>query len=208
MTRIEWTHDQKTVIGLRGHDMLISAAAGSGKTAVLTERIISRIFDSVRPVHVDEMLVMTYTESAAEEMKQRISRRLADIAGSEDRQESARAREELIRLPQAQISTIHGFCSSVIRTWFSVIDLEPDFRVCADEGEQTMLQTECLERMLEEEYADARAEFLEFIEAYGGTRDDRNIIDQIRDLHKDTLRIVPHIVPHVVTVGCEIRHFD
>ena len=184
MTRIEWTHDQKTVIGLRGHDMLISAAAGSGKTAVLTERIISRIFDSVRPVHVDEMLVMTYTESAAEEMKQRISRRLADIAGSEDRQESARAREELIRLPQAQISTIHGFCSSVIRTWFSVIDLEPDFRVCADEGEQTMLQTECLERMLEEEYADARVEFLEFIEAYGGTRDDRNIIDQIRDLHK------------------------
>ena len=184
MTRIKWTHDQKTVIGLRGHDMLISAAAGSGKTAVLTERIISRVFDPVRPVHVDEMLVMTYTESAAEEMKQRISSRLSDIAGSDDRDRAGRAREELIRLPQAQISTIHGFCSSVIRTWFTVIDLEPDFRVCADEGEQTMLQTECLEKLLDEEYADAQPEFLEFAEAYGRTRDDSSIIDQIRDLHK------------------------
>ena len=76
MSRIEWTQDQKAVIGLRGHDMLISAAAGSGKTAVLTERIISRLFEEKAPVHIDEMLVMTYTDSAAQEMRGRIQERL------------------------------------------------------------------------------------------------------------------------------------
>ena len=186
MSRIEWTQDQKAVIGLRGHDMLISAAAGSGKTAVLTERIISRLFEEKAPVHIDEMLVMTYTDSAAQEMRGRIQERLQQAADG-DSERARRAREELIRLPQAQISTIHGFCSSVIRTWFNVIDLEPDFRVCADDGERTMLQTECLEKLMEEEYAAGRPEFIEFVRAYGGTRDDREIMGQIRQLHETAL---------------------
>ncbi len=183
MSRINWTKDQRAVIGLRGHDMLISAAAGSGKTAVLTERIVSRLFDQTEPVHIDEMLVMTYTESAAQEMKQRIRARLAEVAAGENELLARKAREELIRLPQAQISTIHGFCSSVIRNWFNIIDLEPDFRVLADEGESMMLRNECLEAMLEQEYAEKSPAFIELVQAYGSGRDDRDLMELIRSLH-------------------------
>ena len=184
MSAVKWTTDQESVIGLRNRDMLVSAAAGSGKTAVLIERIFSRITDPDDPVNVDDMLVVTFTESAAAQMKQRIRTRLEEEVRSGAPATAERARDQLIRLPQAQISTIHGFCSTVIRDWFNVIDLEPDFRVLADEGERKMMETEALTAMLEEEYAAAEPGFIEAAHVYGGSRDDAVMMELIRSLRE------------------------
>lgn len=186
---LSWTDKQRAVIDARDRDILVSAAAGSGKTSVLTERIFDRVMDGHRPVHVDEMLIVTYTEAAARQMKAKIRDRLTRALESEEWSEAQEAhlREQLIRLPQASISTIHGFCLEVIRSWFHVIDLEPDFRICADEGERAMLTQEVLDDLLEQEYAQGRPEFLELAQTYGGKRDDKALEEWILAVHQTAL---------------------
>lgn len=186
---LSWTNQQRAVIDARDRDILVSAAAGAGKTTVLTERIFERVTDREHPVHIDEMLIVTYTEAAARQMKTKIRERLTEAAQSKDIDEAHRdyLREQLIRLPQAPISTIHGFCLDVIRNWFHVIDLEPDFRICADEGERTMLAHEVLDELLEEEYHEARDDFMELAEAYAGKRDDKALEDWILSVHQTAL---------------------
>ena len=193
MSRINWSSEQQAVIRSRHQDVLVSAAAGSGKTAVLIERIYKKITDRENPVNVDDLLIVTFTENAAEEMKQRIRRRLIRaIDETEDDPEYRQLlRDQLIRLPQAQISTIHGFCQSVIRSWFTAIDFEPDVRVLADEGEQAMLKKECIDRLLDEEYDRDDPEFHDFVNAYAGKRSDRNIETMIQNLHS-TARAFPN----------------
>ena len=125
-----WTPEQQDAIEARGGTVLVSAAAGSGKTAVLVERFIRRITDPVAPVDADRMLVVTFTRAAAGEMRERILAALnARIAAEPG---NAALRRQKLCLARAHISTVHGFCSDLLREFFCRVDIAPDFRVADD----------------------------------------------------------------------------
>ena len=178
---VKWTKEQRQVIDLRDRNILVSAAAGSGKTAVLVERIISMITDEKNPVDVDKLLVVTYTEAAAAEMKERIAaaieKKLEESPGNLNLEQQA----SLIH--SAMITTVHKFCLSVIRDHFHVIGIDPSFRV-GEEGELRLLKQDVLDEMLEEHYAKDEEEFREFVEKYGTGRTDKKIEELILQLYE------------------------
>ena len=145
----KWTQEQQQVIDLRDCNMLVSAAAGSGKTAVLVERIISRIMDEKKPVDIDRLLVVTFTNAAAAEMRERIRQALE--AKLEEKPDNIHLQRQVTLIHHAQITTIHSFCLEVIRNHFHVIGIDPGFRV-GDEGELKLLRHDVMEKLLEEEY--------------------------------------------------------
>ena len=144
---VKWTKQQQQVIDLRDRNILVSAAAGSGKTAVLVERIITMLTDEEHPVNVDELLIVTFTEAAAGEMKERI--RGAIEKALEENPENEHQKKPTTLIHNAQITTIHSFCLSVIRDHFHVIDIDPGFRT-AEEGELKLLRHDVLDELLEE----------------------------------------------------------
>ena len=178
---VKWTKEQQQVIDLRDRNILVSAAAGSGKTAVLVERIISMITDEKNPVDVDKLLVVTYTEAAAAEMKERIAaaieKKLEESPGNLSLEQQA----SLVH--SAMITTVHKFCLSVIRDHFHVIGIDPSFRV-GEEGELRLLKQDVLDEMLEEHYAKEEEEFREFVEKYGTGRTDKKIEELILQLYE------------------------
>ena len=133
---VKWTEEQQKVIDLRDRNILVSAAAGSGKTAVLVERIISRITDENDPADVDRLLVVTYTEAAAAEMKERIGAAIEKKL--EEQPGNVNLEQQSTLIHNASIMTIHSFCLSVIRDHFHVIGIDPAFRI-AEEGELRLL---------------------------------------------------------------------
>ena len=137
MGKMNWTDEQKKVIDLRNRNLLVSAAAGSGKTAVLVERIIQKITAKKDPVDVNRMLVVTFTEAAASEMKERI--RLAIEKAMEENPGNSHLERQNALIHSAAITTIHSFCLSVIRDHFHLLDIDPGFRV-AEEGELRLLK--------------------------------------------------------------------
>ena len=139
---VKWTKQQQQVIDLRDRNILVSAAAGSGKTAVLVERIITMLTDEEHPVNVDELLIVTFTEAAAGEMKERI--RGAIEKALEENPENEHLKRQATLIHNAQITTIHSFCLSVIRDHFHVIDIDPGFRT-AEEGELKLLRHDVLD---------------------------------------------------------------
>ena len=149
---VNWTKEQQKVIDLRDRNILVSAAAGSGKTAVLVERIITMLTRRENPVSVDELLIVTFTEAAAAEMKERIrdaiEKKLAECPGDEHLLRQATL------IHNAQITTIHSFCLSVIREYFHTINIDPGFRV-GEEGELKLLKHDVLEDILEQHYSEA-----------------------------------------------------
>ena len=161
---VAWTKDQRKVIDTRGKNLLVSAAAGSGKTAVLVERILSLITDPEHPVDVDRLLVTTFTKAAASQMRERIGRALAERLVEDPGNEWLQRQEAL--LPRAQITTIHGFCLYVIRNYFHTIDLNPNFRI-ADEGEMRLLKQDTAQKVVEEACAAKDPAYLRFAESYG-----------------------------------------
>ncbi|HJA66776.1 MAG TPA: helicase-exonuclease AddAB subunit AddA [Candidatus Mediterraneibacter cottocaccae] len=178
---VKWTEEQQKVIDLRGCNILVSAAAGSGKTAVLVERIIQRLTDETAPADVDRMLIVTFTEAAAAEMKERIGaaveKKLAERPGD------AHLEQQATLIHSAQITTIHSFCLSVIRDHFHVIGIDPGFRI-AEEGELKLLKQDVLDEMLEQEYAGEDEKFLEFVEKFGTGRNDKKIEELILKLYE------------------------
>lgn len=178
---VQWTEEQQKVIRLRNRNILVSAAAGSGKTAVLVERIIRMLTDSDNPVDVDQLLIVTFTEAAAAEMKERI--REAIEKELEERPEDVHLQHQATLIHSAQITTIHSFCLSVIREHFHVIDMDPGFRI-AEEGELKLLKQDVLEELLEACYADGKKEFLEFVEKAGSGRDDRKLEELVLQLYE------------------------
>jgi ATP-dependent helicase/nuclease subunit A len=136
---VKWTSEQRQVIDLDGCNILVSAAAGSGKTAVLVERIIQKLIRDENPVSVDELLIVTFTEAAAAEMKDRI--RGAIEKKLEEYPENEHLRQQATLIHNAQITTIHSFCLSVIREHFHKIDLDPGFRI-GEDGELKLLRHE------------------------------------------------------------------
>ena len=143
---VQWTEDQKKVIELRNRNILVSAAAGSGKTAVLVERIIQRLLDERDPLDVDRLLIVTFTEAAAAEMKERIRDAIENAL--EDTPGNVHLQRQATLIHSARITTIHSFCLSVIREHFHAINLDPGFRI-AEEGELKLLRQDVLEVMLE-----------------------------------------------------------
>ena len=178
---VKFTEEQQKVIDLRDRNILVSAAAGSGKTAVLVERIITRLTKDTSPINVDELLVVTFTEAAASEMKERI--RAAIEKELEKDPENLHLQRQATLIHYAQVTTIHSFCLSVIREYFHTIDLDPGFRI-GEEGEMKLLKKDVVETVLEEAFANAQPEFLNFVESYATGRDDKKLEDMILQVYE------------------------
>ena len=173
---MNWTKEQEEVISLRDCNILVSAAAGSGKTAVLVERILSRVTDPLHPMDIDRLLVVTFTRAAAGEMKERIGKALEEKL--RENPENEHLQRQGVLLHHAQISTIHGFCTYVIQNYFHQIDLDPSYRI-ADEGELKLLKRDVLSDLIEEEYGQGREDFTSFVEAYAPGKTDGRLEDLI-----------------------------
>lgn len=178
---VTWTAEQKKVIDLRNRNILVSAAAGSGKTAVLVERIISMIMDEKHPTDIDRLLIVTFTKAAANEMRERIGAALEKKL--EENPDNDHLQKQTTLLHHAQISTIHGFCSYVIQNYFHVIDLDPGYRM-GDEGEIKMLKADVAKDVLEEYYANATEDYKVFVESYATGKTDEGIGDLIWSLYE------------------------
>ena len=163
MPEKKWTKEQKLAIEVRGRNTIVSASAGSGKTAVLIERIFNKITDPDNPVDVDRLLVVTFTKAAAAEMKERLKIRLEEEidgprAAADDAYMSNLIRQNAL-VHTAQISTIDSFCKKVVSEHFNEIEIDPAFRI-ADSTELTLIGSKVMEDMLEECYAKADPAFL------------------------------------------------
>lgn len=183
MIETKWTEEQLRAITERGCNLLVAAAAGAGKTAVLVERIIRKITDEENPVDIDKMLVVTFTNAAAAEMRERIGDAIEKAL--EKNPGSRKLQSQLTLLNKASITTIHSFCLEVIKNNFHCIDLDPNFRI-ADETEMLLIKTEALEELFEEKYEaeNLSEEFLKLVECYGGSRDDRMLQDMVLTLYE------------------------
>jgi ATP-dependent helicase/nuclease subunit A len=181
MSGVKWTKEQMDAITERGCNLLVAAAAGSGKTAVLVERIIRRITDEKRPVDIDRLLVVTFTNAAATEMRERISDAISKIL--EKNPGSKHLQRQLTLLNRAAITTIHSFCLEVIRNNFHLIDLDPGFRI-ADQTESLLMKIEALEELFEEKYDEGNVSglFLQLVECYGGKRDDQALQNMVLEI--------------------------
>lgn len=178
---VVFTKEQQQVIDLRNRNILVSAAAGSGKTAVLVERIITRLTKDASPIDVDQLLIVTYTEAAAAEMKERIHTAIEKALETDP--ENIHLQRQATLIHQAQVTTIHSFCLSVIRDYFHTIDLDPGFRI-AEEGELKLLKHDVAEELIEQYYAEGSLQFLEFVESYASGKDDRKLEEILLQLYE------------------------
>ena len=151
-----WTDEQKRVIAQNNSNLLVSAAAGSGKTAVMVERIIQRILDEKHPVDIDRIVVVTFTKAAAAQMKERIAAALSSVMLSEKNEKRVvLIRRQLALLENAVICTIDSFCNYILRNYFNTIDLDPSYRI-GDEGELKLLMSDVADEVIEEAYSATR----------------------------------------------------
>ena len=183
-----WTEEQKKVIDVRNKNVLVSAAAGSGKTAVLVERILSIVCGDMEgedPVDVDRLLVVTFTKAAAAEMRERVGLALERRLEADPENEHLQKQQTLIH--NAQITTIDSFCQYVIRNYFHQIDLDPSFRI-GDEGELKLLKGDVVRELLEDHYAEENPEeaarFTEFVETYATGKSDAGLETLILQLYE------------------------
>ena len=172
---IQYTPAQQQAIDTAGKSLLVSAAAGSGKTAVLVQRIIEMICRENGP-DIDRLLVVTFTNAAAAEMKakiyQAIMQKIAECPSDK------RLKRQLLLLPNANIQTIHGFCLNIIKQNINLLNFPVNFRI-ADETETVVLMQRCLTELIEDKYSEENTAFLELADTYGYGRDDQKIYDMI-----------------------------
>ena len=168
------TIEQREAVKNRGGRLLVSAAAGSGKTKVLVDRLLSYVTDPDDPANLDDFLIITYTKAAAAELRGKIAAKLTEKIAQEP--QNRHLHQQIQRLYLAKISTVHSFCADILRDYAYRLDLAADFRV-ADENECQQLQLQAMEQLLEEAYqqADQDAEFRAFVDTQGLGRDDRQI---------------------------------
>lgn len=177
---VKWTEEQQKVIDTRERNILVSAAAGSGKTAVLVARILSMITDKEKPVDIDRLLVVTFTNAAAAEMRERIRDALEKRA--EEEPEDIHLQRQLVLVHNAKITTIHSFCLHVLRNHFQLVGIDPSFRV-ADEGEVILLEQEAVQETVDEAYAEQGEEFRRFLESFATGKSDHVVEETILSLY-------------------------
>ena len=173
---VTWTKEQQNVIDSRGKSLLVSAAAGSGKTAVLVARILSKIMDPVSPVDIDRLLVVTFTNAAAAGMRERITKSIEEALKKDPQNTHLQRQSALIH--NAQITTIDSFCLQLIRNHFHIIGLEPDFRV-ADPGELHLMKEEVFTKVIDRFYEEQDDAFLRFSENYSSGKNDDAIKEMV-----------------------------
>lgn len=177
---VKWTDQQQQVIDLRGQNLLVSAAAGSGKTAVLVERIIKKVLDPDHLVDIDRLLVVTFTKAAAAEMRERVAKAIE--ARMDEEKNNAYLNRQYTLVHHAQITTIDSFCLYVVKNYFQCIGLEPGFRV-GDPGELSLILEDVLTAVLERWYENGEEEFLAFADNYASAKNDANIAQMVRRLY-------------------------
>jgi len=180
MSSVKWTEDQQKAIDIRYRNTLVSAAAGSGKTAVLVERIIKIITDRDNPVDIDKLLIVTFTNAAAAEMRERIGEAINKRIKEEPNNRNLQT--QLILLNKASISTLHSFCLNLIKNNFHQLDIEPNFRV-GDTTEINLLKVEALEELMEGKYIEGKEEFIELVESYCDNKSDRALAEMVLRLY-------------------------
>lgn len=176
MAEIRLTKSQQAVVDDRGGALLVSAAAGSGKTKVLVDRLLSRICDINNPCNIDDFLVITYTNAAAAELRLKIAQALNKKLAEEP--ENRHLQQQMSRIYVADISTVHAFCANLIRSYAHVLDIPGDFRLI-EETEAKVLQNKVLDGLLEQGYAASSADFNIMVETFGYGRDDRHLPEAI-----------------------------
>ena len=176
----KWTKEQSEVIAHRKGNLLVSAAAGSGKTAVLVEHVIDRLLDKEHPISLSSVVLMTFTEAAASEMKERIKARLKE-AFLENR--DPHIEREIAELPNANISTIDAFCKRLIQENYTSLGIEPNFRI-GEGNELALLKEDIVEELLEEEYSKKEENFLSFVDRFSSGKEDKGIQEIILKLHR------------------------
>ncbi|MFT4414877.1 helicase-exonuclease AddAB subunit AddA [Fredinandcohnia humi] len=178
----QWTDDQWKAIVSSGQDILVAAAAGSGKTAVLVERMIKKILSEENPVDVDRLLVVTFTNASAAEMRNRIAEALEKAL--KEQPSSLHVRRQLSLLNRASISTIHSFCLEVIRKFYYLIDIDPGFRI-ADDTEAELLRDEVMEELFEVHYSNIKDQrFFDLVDRFTNDRTDTELQNMIRKLYE------------------------
>lgn len=175
-----WTSSQKNAINLRNGTVLVSAAAGSGKTAVLVQRIIEGITDNKKPCSADRLLVATFTNAAASEMRERISLEIARMIDGNP--ENAYLRKQQILLKRAKISTIDSFCNDIVRENFYRLGISPNFRI-SDDNETLILRENAIDNVMDRLYEEGSKEFLNLVELFSKDRDDVNLVRIIEQLY-------------------------
>lgn len=192
------TPQQEIAVNNRGGKLLVSAAAGSGKTKVLVDRLLSYLTNGSDPANLDEFLIITYTKAAASELRGKIAEKLTQRIAQEP--ENLHLQKQMQRLYLAKISTVHGFCSDVLREYAYKLDIPADFRV-ADENECLQIRREVMETLLDEAYekAEEDADFRAFVDSQGLGRDDRLVPEIVQKVF-DSARC--HLDPEGWLDGC------
>ena len=187
---VKWTPEQESAImspkdsNLGAQTLLVAAAAGSGKTAVLVERIITRLKDMENPLSVQELMVVTFTKAAAAEMSARIGVALAKaMESTDDKALQARLEHQLNLLPSAHISTLHSFCQWVIRSYFYKLDIPPTARI-GNEAEMALLKQEVLENLLKEAYENNTYGIFDLSDFFSDDKSDAGLQDKVLSLYE------------------------
>ncbi len=181
---ISFTTEQQNVIDARDKDILVSAAAGSGKTAVLVERIIQRLLDENHPLDIDHMLVVTFTRAAAKEMKEKIRVALDERLKQDPK--NSHLKRQAAYVFHSQITTIDSFCNYLVKNYFYTIGVEPDFRIISS-NEYALMETEIIEGLFAEYYEKKEEGFLRLVDTYGTDRSDQPVCDMVLDLAKEAM---------------------
>lgn len=175
-----WTKDQQSAIDARNSNIIVSAAAGSGKTAVLVERVISLITDEINPVDIDKLLIVTFTNAAAAEMKSRIMKSLGEKLMQDAN--NSNIQRQLSLLPNAKISTIDSFCINLVRENFFKLNIQQDFELL-DDSKNRLIEQDCVDSVIEKYYSDGDKDFDLLVELFSKSKDDKDFTDTIKTIY-------------------------
>ena len=180
---VQWTKEQEEAIYKSGSDILVAAAAGSGKTAVLVERIIQKLLDKENPIDIDSLLVVTFTNASAQEMRNRIGEALEKALA--ENPSSMHLKKQLSLLQRASISTLHSFCLEVVRKYAYLLEIDPAFRI-ADDLEIDLIKQDVLDELFEKWYAlegEEQENFFQVIDCFSSDRSDVEVENMILDIY-------------------------
>jgi len=180
---VKWTNEQEDAIYSDGSDILVAAAAGSGKTAVLVERIIQKLLAKENPVDIDSLLVVTFTNAASQEMRNRIGLALENALAADPT--SIHLKKQLSLLQKAHISTLHSFCMDVVRQYAYLLDIDPSFRI-ANDMETDLIKQDVLDDLFEEWYgkqAEEQELFFDVVDRFSSDRSDIEVENLILTLY-------------------------